>query len=107
MQILKNAPEIHVDFELPLASQKERNQEFQCNISKLGTSFPWPKSLMGYNSKFLGISGPDRHRHALTTHLKNPHFRVSQWITHPRIIFIGERNSLVIVLSCHHRTSDF
>ena len=37
-------------------------------------SFPWPKSLMGYNSKFLGISGPDRHRQARTSRIHTSEF---------------------------------
>ena len=39
-----------------------------------GTSFPWPKSLMGYNSKFLGISSPDRHGHAPTSRIHTSKF---------------------------------
>ena len=37
-------------------------------------SFPWPKSLMGYNSKFLGISGPDRHRDARVSRIHTSEF---------------------------------
>ena len=39
-----------------------------------GTSFPWPRSLMGYNSKFLGISGPDRHRDARVSRIHTSEF---------------------------------
>ena len=48
-------------------------QEVECNISERFIlalhSFPWSKSLMGYNSKFLGISGPDGHRHTRTSRI--------------------------------------
>ena len=57
----------HLNFHLKWmengSHQKKPNLFHRC--------FPWPRSLMGYNSKFLGLSasGPLRHRR---TYLKNP-----------------------------------
>ena len=57
--------------EFSLEMNGKRNGSHQKKPNLFHRCFPWPRSLMGYNSKFLGLSasGPLRHRR---TYLKNP-----------------------------------